>query len=236
MSHLERYTDCLACGGAHGRIETTQYADELEYFRCPKTSRELVIANDGQIRLTGSRSPRDFYPTDPALTRVMLQRWGIEPGTRVLEPCAGNGAMADVLREHGCLVTTNDIDARWGCDTTRDFIHPDHDWPTYDVVATNPPFQLAPEIVRKSLQVAMRVIMLLRVTWLEPCGNRRGLVKAMTRGLVLQRCAQTDFSNGGGDSATVAWFEWVRGQTGPCAVVPVYKSEIEAAAGQGVLL
>lgn len=230
------YAECLACGGSHEDLPTKVHADGLEYFRCPTTSRELVVDEMGNIRLTGSRSARDFYPTDPSLTRVMIQRWGIPKGSRVLEPCAGDGAIADVLRNHGCVVTTNDIDSRWQCDTTRDFIHPDFQWPEYDLVVTNPPFQVAAEVVRQALRFAPRVIMLLRLNWMEPTGNRRGLVRVMTRGLVFQRCKQTDFSGGGGDSVTVAWFEWVRGRSGPCATDFVYASEIEEAGGQGRLL
>lgn len=181
-----------------------------------------------------TRRPLDYYPTDPALTRVMLNRMELPKGLRILEPSAGDGAIANVLREEGFDVITNDIDPQWGCDHTSDFLDPRMEWDGIDAIIGNPPYSHAPAFIRRALQVSDLVVMLLRLTFLEPCDNRRGLVRGMSRCLVLQRCPFTDFTGGGGDSTTVAWCGWDgegRTRRGPDVEV-VYKDEIERAAGQ----
>ena len=63
----------------------------------------------------GQRRPLDFYPTPPEVTNALLDfmEENIGPdfwrGKRVWEPAAGNGAMAEKLRERGAIVIETDI-------------------------------------------------------------------------------------------------------------------------------
>jgi hypothetical protein len=59
------------------------------------------------------RSPRDFYPTRQAwVTHVLLPHINIG-GRKVLEPAAGEGHMAEVLKAAGAAsVFCNDIEDR----------------------------------------------------------------------------------------------------------------------------
>ena len=54
------------------------------------------------------RSPRDFYRTPMKAVEPLLPH--LAPGTRFVDPCAGDGAMADFLEAHGhACVTAYDI-------------------------------------------------------------------------------------------------------------------------------
>lgn len=55
------------------------------------------------------RAPRDFYPTPAEAVAPLLPH--LAPGTRFVEPCAGNGALVDHLTSHGHVCTwESDID------------------------------------------------------------------------------------------------------------------------------
>lgn len=57
------------------------------------------------------RVPRDFYPTPPEAIMPLLPH--IPIGSRFCEPCAGDGAMVDVLVEAGMLCArARDIEPR----------------------------------------------------------------------------------------------------------------------------
>jgi hypothetical protein len=74
----------------------------------------------------------------------------------VLEPTAGEGKMASVIREYGCEVDEVDI-VRHGIDYLT------WDPPKrYDAIITNPPFKIAEAIIRKALKESDRVAMLLK--------------------------------------------------------------------------
>lgn len=57
------------------------------------------------------RVPRDFYPTPAEAVPPLLAH--LSPGTKFIEPCAGDGALVDHLTAHGhrCL-QASDIDPR----------------------------------------------------------------------------------------------------------------------------
>jgi predicted RNA methylase len=86
------------------------------------------------------RSPRDFYPTRQAwVTEALLAHFDIT-GLNVLEPAAGEGHMAEVLKASGAAhVFCNDIEDRgYPLDQISDFttaVFPKQ----FDVTITNPP-------------------------------------------------------------------------------------------------
>jgi len=106
-----------------------------------------------------------------------------------------------------------------------------------DAIITNPPFSGAPLYVRRSLELAGRVAMLLRVTFLEPCESqlksaRADLLKSLDRVIVLPRVS---FYQGkrGTDSATCAWFIWESRRVNPTTILEVVsEAELAEAAGQ----
>jgi hypothetical protein len=176
-----------------------------------------------------ARRAFDYYPTPAWMTRALLRR--VAP-RRVLEPCCGEGAITDVLRERGITVLTNDFDrsraARWNLDATkleswREFASLEPLW-----VVTNPPFNLADQIVPHAAYQGYSVAMVLRLSWLEPTEARADF---------LYRCPPTqlivmprhDFKGRGAtDSVTSAWFIWDESASGIDIVTKVERDELIA--------
>lgn len=145
----------------------------------------------------------DFYETGASAVRALLSRYRLMGP--ILEPCAGDGAIARPLMDAGYHVTTNDLD------TERD-AHTHYDAAkmiacAVDTVVSNPPFSLAYEILENFRPQNVDVVLLCRLSFLEPTKKRRLLVppKAM---IVLPRYSFT--GDGRTDSVTCAWMLWGR--------------------------
>lgn len=181
-------------------------------------------------RCDGADILESHRPTDPPGIWVPGPRHALGcPGLRpprILECCAGDGAIVTVIRERypESWIQTNDVDRKLATDLHFDATKP---WPTevgwpgrtqrlgFDWVITNPPFSKALAILRNAIEAAeVGVAMLLRITWLEP---PKGPGPAKARAtflaesppkweLVMERW---DFDGSGKqDSATTAWFVW----------------------------
>lgn len=155
-----------------------------------------------------ARREKDFYPTPQWATDVLLQY--TQPHGFILEPCAGNGAISDVLARK-CSVVTNDIDPKHNTTYTED-VSDTEGWtrlPRADWVITNPPFSDSYEIARLSYEHAKwGSAMLLRLTFLEPCLRRASWLQKRppSKIIVLPRISFT--GDGKTDSVTCAWFVW----------------------------
>lgn len=92
------------------------------------------------IRHTTSEK-HDFYATDPKTVYELLERESFS--NEILEPCAGMGHIANVLKEKGYNVTCSDlIDRSYPNTTIKNFF--DYDKNNLDII-TNPPYKLADE-------------------------------------------------------------------------------------------
>ena len=90
------------------------------------------------------RPKSDFYQTPYSMTEQLLQNE--EFIGNVLEPSCGKGAISKVLKEHNFEVTAQDYDEGLGIDFLK-FNK------KFDNIITNPPFRLANEFVKKSLEL-----------------------------------------------------------------------------------
>jgi hypothetical protein len=167
-----------------------------------------------------ARQPLDFYPTPSLLTWALLERHRFVPWRNkatVLEPCNGEGAISDVLKESGLfrLVDTADIDETKPAALTMDAADPGA-WARsarYDWVITNPPYNQAPAILPLAFQnCRVGMAMLLRLSYLEPCDNR---VKWLAEHppaklIVFNPRPRFRADTSGSDSVTSAWFIWHR--------------------------
>lgn len=165
------------------------------------------------------RRAHDFYPTPAALTAVLLDLVPEIAGT-AMEPCAGNGAMAEALQRGGRLagIKTNDILASYGCTVTSDARDPDAAvWQeAADWVITNPPFTWAGEILANAWDCAGKgVAMLLRLTFLEPTVARAELLQELAPHLsdviVFGQPRPSFTDDRRTDSVTTAWLVWQKG-------------------------
>lgn len=195
----------------------------------------------GPVRSRPStRREGDRYYTPEWVTSSFLRHFPEVQGGTLYDPCCGDGSMARQIYEAGAceIRLCNDIDPRQTQahrheDATQEQTWIDADRP--DLVVTNPPFRAAEPIARHALQHArVAVALLLRITWLEPCASRTWLTALPpTRLLVLPRIS---FTGQGVDSATCAWFVWLRGPEGAWQRGSILLATREESAGQTALL
>ncbi len=154
------------------------------------------------------RRKNDFYPTPSWATEVLLDYCPeLHRNSKgLVEPCAGDSAIADVLRPYFTSTLTTDIDPTRNVDMTADartlVVSSDK------TVITNPPFNQAIEIVQNFVQSGARSAFLLRLSFLEPTEARgKWLSDNPPRGLIiLPRISFT--GDGKTDSVTCAWMLW----------------------------
>jgi hypothetical protein len=167
------------------------------------------------------RKDHDFYETPEFQTRALLDRVpAIRNAATILEPCAGRGAIAKLLAANSLVVTnepyqehtpsfrsTMQADATAARFWTRMPFEFKFDW-----VITNPPFNLAHQIIPLAYEHAgIGIAFLLRITWFEPTSNRADWLAAHppTAIIALPRYKYRKDKEHG-DSATTAWFVWVK--------------------------
>lgn len=160
------------------------------------------------------RIQNDFYPTAQALTEELLKI--VDITGQVLEPCAGDGAIAEMFTGY---IANEPYPA-------PDF-HPDYlldatlpeSWAQFDAdggcdwVVTNPPFNKASAILPLAFQHArIGVAFLLRLSYLEPCDDRADWLQQYSDSLVqlMPFSPRPRFraDTNGSDSVTCAWFVW----------------------------
>lgn len=157
------------------------------------------------------RHKNDFYETPRKLTQILLKHCPFIEG-RIVEPCAGNSAISNYLKEKGYQVYATDIvQGNFYNATQTDY------WKkmakTPDWTITNPPFNQATKILEKALDSSrLGVAMLLRLTFLEPCKERAILLQKYADNLVavipVNPRPRFRKDTRGSDSTTVAWFVW----------------------------
>jgi predicted RNA methylase len=143
----------------------------------------------------------------------------------IMEPCVGDGGIAKVFAAYGHKVLTNDVDPELGADLTTDFLKEPSETYTDELggyphwVITNPPFTIridgelkkASDFVKRALSIASKgVAFLVRSSFLEPCNDRKRLLKECPPSdiLVLPRISFTQ--DGKTDSANYHWLIWRR--------------------------
>jgi len=156
-----------------------------------------------------ARRKNDAYYTPATMTEELLSRVSLVSEV-ILEPCAGKGAISDILKRDN-KVFTSDIDTSCDTDATADATDPKvmerfalfSDW-----AVTNPPFKDAFKILQNCLALKLKVAFLLRLTFLEPTYERGEFLKSNppTKLIVLPRCSFTE--DGKTDSVTCAWMIW----------------------------
>lgn len=159
----------------------------------------------------------DFYPT-PAWGTAALLRHVKFAGT-ILEPCCGDGAMAEVLEKYGYGVHAFDLHDR-GYGKVQDFLKFNR---TVDNIVTNPPFNIAELVLSRALQLASyKVCLLLRLPFLESA-KRYALFKRRPPEKVLVFSERLSIYPKGksmknGGTTPYAWFVWNRHYKGPTTI------------------
>lgn len=109
--------------------------------------------------VTGNRKKSDFYETPYSMTRQFLEAREINTHL-ILEPAAGDGAIARVLSEYGFATRAYDKETNFLLENKH-----------YDWIITNPPFSLSMDFIEKAKQVSDNFAFLLPLSYLH--GKRR---------------------------------------------------------------
>jgi hypothetical protein len=140
----------------------------------------------------------------------------------IFSPCAGDGAIANVLlAETGATVRQFDIAPRASDIHPGDITSPAFWRDEYrgEAIVDNPPFSLAEVLLRHALEAgAEHICLLLRLSWLESTKDRQALPDPQ-RLIVLPRPKYIESPEAkaireaagkkwGGDSVTSAWMIW----------------------------
>jgi hypothetical protein len=174
---------------------------------------------------TGSRSNvegyqrqrDDFYPTPPEATEALLEAERFDAA--IWEPACGDGAISRVLERRGHEVISSDLVDRGYGETRIDFLMERH--LRAPNIVTNPPFKLAVQFVRHSLDLgATKIAMLLKIAFLEGV-ERAALFRASPLARVHVFSKRVTFRNAsrgevnGSGMMAFAWFVWDREHGGP---------------------
>lgn len=114
----------------------------------------------------------DYYVTPQSCIKEFIDAWGIKQG-KYLDPCAGGDekhpmSYPTVLKTYGIDVVTTDIRESSLAEVKEDYLFLDTAEEYFDVIITNPPFNIAEQIIEKALKDVKHggyVIMLLRLNF-----------------------------------------------------------------------
>lgn len=181
-----------------------------------------------------SKRGLDLYETPPAAVRALLK---VEPldGT-VWEPACGPGSIVAVLRDAGLRVIASDI-ADHKCPNALvgvDFLAQESAPNGAEIIVTNPPFMHADNFVRHALKLVPKVLMLLRLAFLESTGRSDILDGGQLARVYpfANRLPMMHRSGWTGPHASsqmcFAWFVWDRNHRGPAQLQRISWDEDKA--------
>ena len=163
----------------------------------------------------------DLYETPPEAVRALLKAEQL-PNV-IWEPACGPGSIVNVLRAAGHHVYATDL-VDHDCpdsDSRVDFLMEQSPSFCVGAIVTNPPFKLATEFVTHALTLCPRVVMLLRLAFLES-ERRRAILDGghLARVHVFRNRLPMMHRDGwGGNKASssmpFAWFVWDTAHRGP---------------------
>lgn len=166
----------------------------------------------------------DLYETPPQAVRALLK---VEPLPQALwEPACGPGAIVGTLRATGRTVIATDL-GDWGCPDSlagADFLRQDRAPNGVEAIVTNPPYFLAAQFVRHALALCPKVIMLMRLAFLESVGRsdildggRLARVHVFANRLPLMHRYGWDGPKAS-SAMCFAWMVWDREHDGPATL------------------
>lgn len=182
-----------------------------------------MVAGTGNARAALADRGDDLYQTPEVAVHALLRVEDVPQC--VWEPACGPGAIVRVLRQAGRVVYATDLvryDSPDQDESGWDFLMERQTPIGVQAIVTNPPFKNAGEFVAHALDLCPRVIMLLRLAFLE--SDRRTPILdngSLARVHVFRKRLPMMHRDGwegrkANSGMAFAWFVWERGHTGPC--------------------
>lgn len=182
--------------------------------------------NQDSLQLTGgnfnnNRRALDYYPTPRPVTIALMEFLQLPRCSKVWEPACGNGKMVEVLKTYVEEVRATDI--IYGQDYLKTT-------GTADAIITNPPFNLSELFIKKAIEDAPLVAMLLKSQYWHAL-KRLKLFTTTKPSYVLPLTWRPDFlehermpgSKKGAPTMEVAWTVWVKGNPDKTVYLPLEK-------------
>jgi hypothetical protein len=182
-----------------------------------------LVTGQGNARAAFSERGDDLYETPPVATEALLRAETLPHA--IWEPACGPGSIARVLRAAGHSVYATDL---------IDYTSPDQDTGGWDflmerqapsecaTIVTNPPFKLAGEFAAHALTLCPKVIMLLRLAFLESerrssilDGGHLARVHLFRKRLPFMHRHGWEGRKHSNSGMAFAWFVWDRAHVGP---------------------
>ena len=157
-----------------------------------------------------NRAVADFYPTPDYATEELLKRENFEGS--IWEPACGDGAIAKFFPN--CVATDLRSDLNYGQGGV-DFLQ---EYRKVDNIITNPPYSLGQEFIEHALDCADRVVMLLKLVFLESMSRKKLYDRNMLKTVYVFRRRLKIYKDGliGKNSGLIAyaWFVWDKSYKG----------------------
>lgn len=212
--------------------------EDDDFMAVPELDDDFMAVPDDMIQSFGgmsgaivasmakwARKPADLYPTPIDCTYSLLPHIAplLPPNARVWEPACADGQMVRPMQEFGYQVMATDLRPEVACGHGGvDFLGSDTVYHTqeYDLLATNPPFKAAELFIRRALEVAPVVVMLLKAQYWNT-QNRKKLFRETKPFMELNltwRPAFLEEERGKSPLMDCMWVVWKRDHYGPCTV------------------
>lgn len=162
------------------------------------------------------REINDFYPTPAWCVERLLDRL---PQLRrvgsIIEPCVGDGAILKAMKLPSFFINSGNIAGvdvnrapighvwRHYREDFRSFVRSDY---KYDLAITNPPFDIALEILQAALRISRRTVFLFRLNFLGSAKRHPFFSQNMPDIYILPN--RPSFVKGTTDNCEYAWFDW----------------------------
>jgi hypothetical protein len=207
--------------GADGKYRPTgsRYIDGSAAVQSESGAEERRSLNTGVAMCPYAERGHDLYETPPGAVHALLAQERLTGG--IWECACGPGAIVRVLRAAGHHVIATDL-VDYGCtDSTGgvDFLQQRSAPEGVTTILTNPPFSFADEFARHALTLAPRVVMLLRLLFLESQGRGDILEGGrLARVYIFRNRVQTHRDGWEGEKSStpmaLAWYVWERQHRG----------------------
>ena len=167
-----------------------------------------------------SERGNDLYQTPKVAVEALLRVERLPP--QLWDPCSGPGNIVDVLRAHGLQVIGSDLVDYGRPDffSGRDFLMERKAPDGCEAIVMNAPFKLATQFAAHAIELCPRVVMLLRLAFLESERRRdilenRGLARVHVFRNRLPMMHRDQWQGPKASSATpFAWYCWDRAHIG----------------------
>lgn len=173
-----------------------------------------------------ARKPADLYPTPVDCTYSLIPHIAhlLPPKALILEPACADGQMVEPLRQYGYDVDGYDLrlditGGQGGFDYLDPRTHFDRAG-YYDAVITNPPFAIADQFIRRSIEEAPVTVMLLKAQYWNT-KNRKALFRETRPLMELNLTWRPAFlakERGNSPLMDCCWVVWRRGHQGSCTM------------------